>query len=160
MKRQILIFTVLISNIAFSAVVPVDIREVNEIREVNTNKSRTSINSAVSTHLHDKGLDKHIAKQRVQAHLKHDDYTNTLMAENIVKNLKGLKHKDVVTYISDSALFQKNIDLSSYKNIVGLVHKSNKLNLDKMTLAKIEKVSMQNKNIKLYTDNLIKTLLN
>lgn len=158
MKRQILMFTVLISNIAFSAVLPVDIREVSEIREVNTNKNRVSINSAASTHLHDKGLDKNIAKQRVLTHLKHDEYTNTLMAENIIKNLSGLKHKDVVSYISDSALFQKNIDLSSYKNIVGLVHKSNKLSLDKMTLAKIEKISLENKNIKLYTNNLVKTL--
>lgn len=160
MKRQILIFTVLISNIAFSAVVPVDIREVNEIREINTNKSRVSINSAVSTHLHEKGLDKNIAKQRVQAHLEHDEYTNTLMAENIINHFSELKHKDVVAYISDSALFQKKIDLSSYKNILGLVHKSNKLTLDKMTLAKIEKISTENKNIKQYAGNMTKILHN
>lgn len=158
MKRQILIFTVLISNIAFSAVLPVDVREVSEIREVNTNKNRVSIYSAASTHLHEKGLDADIAKQRVLTHLQHDEYTSTLMAENIIKHLSELKHKDVVSYVSNSVLFKKNIDLSSYKNIVSLVHKSNKLGLDKMTLAKIEKVSLENKNIKLYTNNLIKIL--
>jgi uncharacterized membrane protein len=158
MKRQILMFTVLISNIAFSAVLPADIREVSEIREVNTNKSRVSINSAATAHLHDKGLDKEIAKQRVLKHLKHDEYANNLMAENIIKNLTGLRHKDVVSYIGNCALFQKNIDLSSYNNIVRLVHKSNKFSLDKMTLAKIEKISLENKNIKSYRHNLTKTI--
>lgn len=159
MNRRILIFTVLISNIAFSAVLPVDMRDVSEIREIGTNKNRVSICSAVSRHLHKKGLDEDVADERVKKHLRYNEYENSLMAENILNNFNELNHKDIISFVSESVLFQKNVDLSSYKQIVGLVHKSNKVSMDSMTLKKIEKISFENKNIKSNTNNTLETVL-
>ncbi len=151
MKKQIIVFTVLISSMAFSAVLPTDIREINEVREPKTNTTRVNVCSVVSTHLSNRGLDKKIAQQRVLKYWKNDEYANSLMVENIVKRFKELNYQDVISYVSNAVLFQNNVDLSSYSHIVKLVHKSNKLTLDKLALAKIESVASENKNIRLYT---------
>ena len=150
MKKQILASTVFISTIALSAVVHTDIRDSNEVRESKTNTARANVSHAVGTYLSDRGLDKKIAEQRVLQYLKHNEHNNLLMVENIEKKFNELNYKDIISYVSTSILFQKNVDLSSYSNIVELVHKSNKLTLDKLVLANIERVSIENKNIKLY----------
>ena len=149
MKRQILASTVLISTIAFSVVLHADIRDINEVRKSRTDTTRVNVSHAVSTHLCDKGLDKKIAEQRVGKYLKYDEHANSLMVENIEKNFNELSHKDIISYVSNSVLFQKNVDLSSYSHIVELVHKSNKMTLDKLALVKVERVSNENKNIRL-----------
>jgi hypothetical protein len=147
MKKEILIFTVLITNIAFSSTLPFEIREV---REITTNKKKSStLTDLAITHLYERGLDENAAKQKVLKSLKNDVYLNDLMAQNIIENLKGIKQQDIVSHVSEFALFEKNIDLSLYDNIVAIAQKSNKLALDKLTLEKISKISLENKNIKL-----------
>lgn len=150
MRKQILASTVLISTIAFSAILHADIRESNEVRESKTNTTRVSVSHAVSAELSNRGLDKKIAQQRVRRYWKHDEYVNSLMVDNIVKNLHELSYQDVISHVGNSVLFQKNVDLSAYSHIVELMHKSNKLTLDTLTLAKIERVASENKNISLY----------
>lgn len=86
--------------------------------------------------------------KKVLKFLQHDEYVNDLMAQNIVKNLDGIKPQDIVQYVSDSVLFEKSVDLSSYENLVALAQKSRKLALDKGTLEKIKKISFENKNLK------------
>jgi len=150
MKKKILASTVLISSIAFSAVLHADIRETSEVREAkaNTNTTKANVCGVVSTHLSNRGLDKKVAQQRVLKYWKHDEYTNSLMVENIMKKFNELSYQDIISYISNSVLFQKNVDLSSYSHIMELMHKSNRLTLDKLALAKIKRVSIENKNIR------------
>lgn len=146
MKKNILIVTVLISNIAFGSVLPGQIRDG---KEFSTQKTRVnSIHKAASINLSKRGLDESIAMDKVSEILKADEFTNVLMAQNIVMNFNELKHEDIISYISDSALYGKSVDLSSYSNIVALIQKSNNFNLDKTTLKKIEKIVLENKNIK------------
>lgn len=146
MRREILIFAILLSNVAFGSTLPVEIREV---REIDTNRCKVnSLASAVSEHLFDRGLDKDVAHQKVSKALAGSDSINALMAQNIINSFDSIQYKDVVSYIGESALFGKKVNLSSYKDIVALLQKSNKVVLNRATLLKVEKLSLESKNAK------------
>jgi len=146
MKKQLVIFTVLISNIVFTAVLSADVKEENRVQEVQTHTREVNVCNAVSRQLIDKGLDKEIAQQRVLKYLKHNEYANSLMMQNIVTEFDELSHADVISYLSNSVLFQKSVDLSSYSDLVALMQRNNILAYDKLTLERIEKISIENKN--------------
>lgn len=121
MKREILIFTVLITNIAFASTLP---REVREVREIDANKNNIcTLVNASSMDLHKRGLDENIAKQKVLKALGGDKHINSIMAQNIVNNLNKITNTDIVEHISTKALYGMAVDLSSYDEIIGIVQK-------------------------------------
>lgn len=145
MKRQILIITVLLTNIALGAALPINNRVE---REIDTNKKNTNaLAGAASRYLFNKGLDKSVADKKVLKSLGGNEYRNSLMAQNLIDKFKGIKHDDIVAYIGDCALYEKRVDLSSYDEIIGLVQKKSRLALDKTTLEKIEKICFENRKI-------------
>ena len=142
MNKRILISTVFISNIIFASVLP------SQINQISLNKNRLgTFSTVVSQHLYKRGLDKEIAQKKVSSFLIGEDFENDLMIQNILSNLGMLEYDSVIEYIANSALYSKEVDLSSYDTIIGMVQKINS-NLDKLTLQKIEKVSLGNKKIK------------
>ena len=142
MNKRILISTVFISNIIFASVLP------SQINQISLNKNRLgTFSTVVSQHLYKRGLDKEIAQKKVSSFLIGEDFENDLMIQNILSNLSMLEYDSVIEYIANSALYSKEVDLSSYDTIIGMVQKINS-NLDKLTLQKIEKVSLGNKKIK------------
>lgn len=147
MKREILIVTVLMTNIAFASTLPVEVREVREI-DANKNKINT-LADAAGTHLHKRGLDKDIANQKVLKSLRGNEYANSLMAQKIIENFNEIKYENIIAYVSNCALFEKSVDLSSYDDIIALVQKRNRSKLNKVDLKKVEKISLENKSIKL-----------
>lgn len=142
MKREILILTVLVANITFASPVTVEIRE---IREINTNRNQqTDLTEAVSAHLSKKGLDESVAEQKVLNFLEGDNYTNSLMVQNIINNFNEIKYEDVIAYIGECALFEKSVNLSAYADLIALLQKNSNFRLEKATLDKVEKVSRDN----------------
>ena len=143
MNKRILISTVFISNIIFASVLP------SQINQISFNKNRVgTFSSLISLHLYKRGLDKEIAQKKVSNFLIGEDFENDLMIHNILSNLDMLDYNSVVEYIASSALYSKEVDLSSYDTIIGMVQKIKNTNLDELTLEKIEKVSLENKKIK------------
>jgi hypothetical protein len=143
MNKKIIIITVLLTNMVFASVVPVAI----PLKNSNTSRVNT-LSSMVSASLHRRGLEKNIAQQKVSQSLQGDAFTNDLMAQNIIENLSEIEQEDVVAYLSNCALYGKNVDLSSYENIVSLVQQSSKLALKKEELERIRQISLENQNIK------------
>ncbi|MCD6190277.1 MAG: hypothetical protein J7K14_01900 [Sulfurimonas sp.] len=142
MNKRILISTVFISNIIFASVLP------SQINQISLNENRVgTFSSLISLHLYKRGLDKEIAQKKVSNFLIGEDFENDLMIHNILSNLDMLDYDSVVEYIASSALYSKEVDLSSYDTIIGMVQIINN-NLDKLTLQKIEKVSLENRKIK------------
>ena len=142
MNKRILISTVFISNIIFASVLP------SQISQISLNENRVgTFSSLISLHLYKRGLDKEIAQKKVSNFLIGEDFENDLMIHNILSNLDMLDYDSVVEYIASSALYSKEVDLSSYDTIIGMVQIINN-NLDKLTLQKIEKVSLENRKIK------------
>ncbi|MBU1217045.1 hypothetical protein KJ870_10695 [bacterium] len=143
MNKKIIIISVLLTNMVFASVSPVSIA----LKNSHTNRVNT-LSNMVSSNLHRRGLEKSVAQKKVSQSLQGDAYTNDLMAQNILENMREIKQEDIISYISNSALYGKSVDLSSYETILSLVHKSNKLALDKADLENIHKISLENKNIK------------
>lgn len=144
MHNKIFIITFFISNIAFAAAIPIQ----NSQQNINENKLNTLLNKA-SLHLSAKGLDENVAKEKVVKSLSGSIYNNNLMAKNITDKLDGIKEKDIISYICESALYGKNVDLSLYDNIISITQKNSDFFLNKATIAKIQQVSSENKQIKL-----------
>ena len=143
MNKKILISTVFISNIIFASVLP------SQINQISLNKNRIgTFSTIVSQHLYKRGLDKEIAQKKVSNFLIGEDFENDLMIHNILSNLDMLEYDSVVEYIASATLYSKEVDLSSYDTVIGMVQKIKNTNLDKLTLQNIEKVSLQNKKIK------------
>ena len=143
MNKRILISTVFISNIIFASVLP------SNINQINLNKNRQkSFSGVVSLHLYNRGLDKDMAIEKVSNSLKGEDFENDLMIQNILSTLDGIKYENIVAHIAGSALRSKEVDLSSYDTIIGMVQKISKFSLDKLTLERVEKLSLENKKIK------------
>ncbi|MBU0631368.1 hypothetical protein KKA17_01865 [bacterium] len=146
MKRQILIITVLLTNIALGAALPINNRVE---REIDTNKKNTNtLAGAASRYLFNKGLDKSVADKKVLNSLGGNEYKNSLMAKNLIDSFSGIKHEDIVAYIGECALYGRCADLSSYDEIIGLIQQKSRLALDKTALKKIEKISLENSKIK------------
>ena len=143
MNNKIFIITVFISNIAFGAVLP----KIDLQRTENT-KPTNRLTTKVSTQLFNRGLEKHIAKAKVKNSLAHDEYLNDLMAQNIIKTIKSVNENNVVNFLTQAALANKTIDLSSYSTIIALVQKSSHVALSKEMFLHIEKVSLENEKLK------------
>ena len=143
MNKRILISTVFISNIIFASVLP------SHINQISLNKNRlATFSAAVSLHLYKRGLDKKVAIKKVSESLVGEDFENELMINNILAQLDTVEYDNIIAYIADSILHSKEVDLSSYGTLVGMVQKISKQGLDKEVLEKIEKISSQNAKIK------------
>lgn len=143
MNKKIIIFTVLLTNITFAYALPVEVREVSTTSQSRKN-SETLANMSVDA-LYARGLEKDVAKSRVLQSLKYGEHLSHIMAQNIMKHFDELEHHDIVSYISDAALFRKSVDLSSYEHLISFVQKTKKLVLDQGCLEKLEKISLENK---------------
>lgn len=142
MKIKILIVTIFITNIAFASSLPIDTREIKVNKNITKNLANT-----VSAHLHSKGLDKDVANERVSKSLVSGEIASDLMAINLLNHFPQLQHEDVISYISKCALFNKSVDLSAHDDILSLLQQSHGLIMDKHTLSKVKKVSLENKHI-------------
>ncbi|MDD2905536.1 MAG: hypothetical protein WBK95_08310 [Sulfurimonas sp.] len=143
MSKKILIITVFLSNIVFAAAVPV--RASHNFVKNNTVQS---LSSMATLNLHKRGLDKDLAQKKVADSLGENAAINNLMAQNITAGLETITHEDIVSYVSDAALYAKSVDLSSYGTLLSLVQKSTTLALEGATLQKIEKIALENQIIK------------
>jgi hypothetical protein len=148
MKIKILIVTVFITNIAFASSLPIDTREIRDTKKVKINQNITeTLTNTVSEHLYNKGLDKNVASERVSKSLVGDEVTIDLMAMNLLNHFPQLKQKDIIAHISQCALFNKSVDLSAHDHILSLLQQSYGLIMDKQTLSKVKKVSLENRHI-------------
>lgn len=143
MNKKIIIITVFLTNIVFASVSPLSI----PLNNSNTKRVNT-LSGMVSSNLHRRGLEKSVAEQKVSKSLQGDAYTNDLMAQNILENISGIKKENIIAYLTNCALYGKNVDLSSYESIVALVQQSNKLALEKADVQIIQKISLENQYIK------------
>lgn len=150
MKIKILVVTAFITNIAFASSLPIGLRETRDVKEIKVNSNNTkTLANIVSAHLHSKGLDKDVANERASKVLVGDEVTSDLMVMNLLNHFPELQHKDVIAYISKCALFNKSVDLSAHDDILSLIQQNDRFTVDKHTLAKIKKVSFENKHIRL-----------
>jgi len=143
MNNKFFIITVFISNIAFGGVLP-----KSNLQETVNAKSADKLTKKVSTQLFKRGLDKKIAKTKVNNSLIHDDNLNDLMAKNILKNIPSLNEEDIVDFITQAALHNKTVDLSSYATLISLIQKYATVQFDEDLRLHVEQASHENERFK------------
>ncbi len=143
MNSKILFITVFISNIAFGAVVTLPYT----LKITNT-KETTSLVCKSAKKLCDRGLEHHVAMSKVEKSLQENISANEIMVQNILASLKILKESDIVSFIAQESLKNKKVDFSSYETLIALTQNNSRLLLDKELLAKIEKLTMLNEQVK------------
>jgi len=143
MSKKILVVTVLVSNIVFGAVLAVP----SALQTTKTKKTNR-IAYKSTERLEKRGIERSVARSRISTALENDEYTNELMAHNILKSIPSLCEDDVVAFISSASLKNQKIDLSSYETIISLVQHNSRVLLDKDMIATLEQVSLTNEKFK------------
>ena len=143
MSNKIFIITVFISNIAFAGVLP----QANIQETVNT-KSNNKLSAQVNSQLFKRGLDKKTAIAKVKNTLAEGENINDLMVQNILQNIPSMKESDIVNFITQAALQEKRVDLSSYETLIALVQRYANVAFDKELRLHVEKASLENEKLK------------
>ena len=127
-KRQILVITVFLSNIALITSLSADtvefFRDDYIIQEQST-KITNKLHDAATTFLIDKGLNANVAQERIMKSLLHSKTEAHALAQKIMEQ-KGISYEEIVRYVASEALYNKRVDLSSKTEIVALLQRSRK----------------------------------
>lgn len=142
MNNKILILTVLLTNIAFGGVVVVKPIRTNPKIKINPTFTNNAINK-----LYDKGLQRDVAIKKINSSLLHDATQTEFMARNLLQKFPTLTKEHITNHISNAALFNKNVDFSSYENLLALVQKNASFYLDKKSLTLLQNVANENKSL-------------
>jgi len=143
MNKRILIITVFLSNIAFATVIPASLPH-NSVK----NNTINSLSNMATLNLYKRGLDKEVAQKKISDSLSGDENSNDLMMQNILNQLDALSREDIINFVSNAALHGRNIDLSSYDTLLCMIQKNSKISLEKIMIEKLQKIALQNQNIR------------
>ncbi|ABB45060.1 hypothetical protein Suden_1786 [Sulfurimonas denitrificans DSM 1251] len=143
MNKRILIITVFLSNVVFATLTPLP-----PTQSSLKNSTINSLSNMATLNLYNRGLDKAVAKKKISDSLRGDENSNDLMMQNILNQLDVLSREDLVKFVSDAALHSRDVDLSSYGTLLCMVQKNSKTTLDKTVLEKLQKIALENQNIR------------
>jgi len=76
-----------------------------------------------------------------------DEELFTQMLENLLNGCKSMRKEEVLTFLSNEALFRKSVDLESYDTLVSMASKIKQKSLDNVTLKELQSVAKQNRQL-------------
>ncbi len=138
MKKELLLFTVILSNITFASMPLVEVPELKALSQAK-NQLNTLENSA-KQYLLNKGMDRDIAQIKVQNTLAGNEHSNMLISQKLVENFETITHQTIASYFGSKALLDKRVNLNEYDELIGFVQRSGQLNIDATTREKIENI--------------------
>ena len=124
-KRQLLVITIILSNIAFTAVLSADVEQKFQNSVIGSERSgefAESLQDASVAYLVDKGLDADVAQKRVNATFMHSKTQTQALVRAIAKN-ENVGYEDIVKYVANAALHRRKVDLSANDEIVALLQR-------------------------------------
>jgi len=142
-KENILRITLFISVLAFNPVVAETLKSTTNIQT----QQETRVSTSIANILHKRGLDEDAAEELSQNFVAEDEELFARMLENLLSGCKNLSKEEVLTFLSNEALFRKNVDLESYDTLVSMASKIKQKALDKATLKELQTVAKQNRQL-------------
>ena len=142
-KENILRITLFVSVLAFN---PVVAETLNPRQNIQTQQTNSVVESMASI-LHKRGLDAEAAQRLSQNFVAQDEALFALMMENLLSTCKSINKEELLTYLSNEALFRKSVALESYDQLVSMVSKIKQKSLDKVTLTALQIVSKENQQL-------------
>jgi len=143
-KENILRITLFVSVLAFNPVIAETLKNTTNIQ---TKQETTRVSTSIANILHKRGLDVDAAEELSQNFVADDEELLSHMMENLLRGCKSISKDALLTYLSNEALFRKNVDLQSYDQLVAMVGKVKQTALDKVTLKELQNVAKQNRQL-------------
>lgn len=137
MRRNFISLTVFVSSLLLS---PFTIAPLN----ANTQIKSKSISITIASILHKRGIDEDAAEKISKSFIGENEELFSIMLRNLINDCSSLNQKEILDFISDSALHKKTIDLSSYASLIKIVQKVNPTALNQKTMQEIEKIAGKN----------------
>jgi len=142
-KENILRITLFVSVLAFNPVVAETVKNTTNIQTLQ----ETRVSTSIANILHKRGLDEDAAEEISQNFMSDDEELFTQMLENLLNGCKSIHKEEVLTFLSNEALFRKNVDLKSYDTLVSMVSKIKQKSLDAVILKELQSVAKQNREL-------------
>ena len=140
-KENILRITLFISVLAFNPVVAETLKSTTNIQT----QQETRVSTSIANILHKRGLDEDAAEEISQNFVAEDEELFARMLENLLNGCKSITKEEVLTFLSNEALFRKSVDLKSYDTLVSMASKIKQQSIDPATRKALQKVAKQNK---------------
>jgi len=142
-KENILRITLFVSVLAFNPVVAETVKNTTNIQT----QQETRVSTSIANILHKRGLDEDAAEEISQNFMPDDEELFTQMLENLLNGCKSMRKEEVLTFLSNEALFRKSVDLESYDTLVSMASKIKQKSLDNVTLKELQSVAKQNRQL-------------
>jgi len=142
-KENILRITLFVSVLAFNPVVAETVKNTTNIQT----QQETRVSTSIANILHKRGLDEDAAEEISQNFVADDEELFTQMLENLLNGCKSMRKEEVLTFLSNEALFRKSVDLESYDTLVSMASKIKQKSLDNVTLKELQSVAKQNRQL-------------
>jgi DNA-binding FadR family transcriptional regulator len=139
-KENILGITLFVSVLVFNPTVAETLRATNNIQTQQTSTITTSITNI----LHKRGLDEDAARAISEAFMVEDEALFNAMLENLLQVCKSITKEEVLTYLSNEALFRKNVALEQYDNLIAMVAKIKQKGPNKIMRQVLHEVAKRN----------------
>lgn len=138
-KENILRVTLFVSVLAFN---PVSAQQLSPLTNIQPPQS-SAVKASISNILHKRGLDEEVANE-ISNNVTSDEVLFTHMLDNLLKGCNSISKEEVLTYLSNEALFRKSIDLHRYDYLISMVAKIQDKFLDKQTLTQLSQIAKNN----------------
>lgn len=142
-KQNLLTITLIITGLALSPVLA-----ESELHTVSKNiKIKHSVKTNIANLLHNRGLDEDVADVLAENLVSEDD---EILLAIIIENLEAeniVSKNDVLTYLSNAALYKQKLDFRNYDTLVGMVSKIKQISLDTYTLKQLKYLATINKQL-------------
>jgi len=142
-KENILRITLFVSVLVFNPVVAETFQNATNIQT----QQKTRVSTSIANILHKRGLDADAAEEIGQNFVADDEELFARMIENVLNQCTSISKEELLTYLSNEALFRKSVDLQSYDQLVAMVSKVKQKALDADTLKALQSVAKQNRQL-------------
>lgn len=142
-KENILRMTLFVSVLTFNPAVAETVKPTTNIQT----QQQTRVSASIANILHKRGLDEDAAESISQNFVAEDEDLLARMMENLLGGCKSISKEEVLTYLSNEALFRKSVALESYDTLLSMVSSIKQKTLDTKMRSELQSVAKQNRQL-------------
>ena len=142
-KQNFITLTLIISGLALNPVMAdAVLATVSHSQNINH-----SVSSSISSLLYNRGLDKEAADEISENLVSEEDEVLLAILMQDLDRQNIVSRKEVLEYLSTTALHKQNLDFHSYDHLIGMVSKIKQESLDSKTLKQLHHIVKSNKQL-------------
>ncbi len=142
-KENLLRISLFVSVLVFN---PLVAETLKPIKNVQT-QQETRVSTGIAKVLHKRGLDEDAAKKISQEFVADDEELFASMMENLLNGCKDISKDELLTYLSNEALFRKSVNFESYDQLVAMASKIKQKALNEVTLRELQMIAKENRQL-------------